>query len=247
MARGRAFQDVRSDAYKRADAENQTALIPTTEAGDYINQGYAWLYRLMARAGRLTYFPKKSILTTTNGTSQYAFSSNAAVWSVDTSDFFLDAAVHANVDGHKVPLEQFSFDELAVLSDTSVGWTGRALKYRVIENNIHLLPAPTTGVTVDLWYVPAPRRFATNGAHDLVEIDGVADYEDALIDYAAAKMAVKRKNWELANYLEGQVAKKQQELEALAGQRMSGPGMIVDVTAKTDIRTERSFRRRRVI
>jgi len=224
MARTRSITLLRSDAYKRADLENSTSLIPQADATEYVNKGYAALYRLLAKVGRPVYFPTKSTLTTTVAQAAYTLD----IFAPDASRFWLEISVHATVSGTKSQIHEWDFSELADLSDTSRGWSGELLKYKIVENSIYLYPAPGGAWPIELWWVPAPRRFVDT-TDDAQTIDGVADFEQYVIDYAAKEMAVKRKNLELAAFLTGELATKQAEIETLGAHRRAEPPVVIDV------------------
>lgn len=228
MARTRSIGNLRADAYKRADLENSTSFIPSAEVTEYVNQGYAALYRLLARAGRPNYFPTKSTLTTVSADPDYALSA----FSPTAASFWLEIAVHATIDGAKHVLTEMSFDDIAALSDASSGWSGHAFRYRFIGDTFYLYPAPTAGHVIELWWIPAPTRYATDGSADASTIDGVADYEQYIIDFAARQMAIKDGNLELAALLGGDMAGKAEEIRALGAARSQDPPRVRDVTAR---------------
>jgi hypothetical protein len=225
MARTRTIALLRRDAYLRADLENATSLITTADATEYINKGYAALYRLLARAGRHVYYPTESTMTLTAATSSYpltAFTPSAAT-------FWLEVQVIATIDGRKYTLEEYDFSELAMLSDSANGWSGSAFKYKIVGERFYVYPAPASTYSISLWWIPAPARFSTDGSDDTEEIDGVADYEQFLIDFAAREMAVRRKNWELKAILDAELGQKAAEIEVMGASRRAAPPVVADV------------------
>lgn len=232
MSRLVSFGTLRSEAYKRADLENATALIPTADAGDLVNRGIARLDRLLIRAGRGTYKPTKSTATTANGTLTIAPGADVS-FSPDVGTLFNIIALYATVNGRNVNLDEFDFSELATLLDTSVAWTGQVFKYRYVNGTIYLAPPPSGAFLLTLWWTPARAAFATNGSADSSTVDGVYDYDAYVVDWAARRMAEKDENYELCARLDGSLAELEAEILNTAKDLSPQPAHVVDVSLST--------------
>lgn len=217
MARTRTLLNLRGDAYRRADLENATSLVPPADMTEYINQGIAHYENILAKARGRTWNSSTSTIVTSNGVSDYALHATFA--------FLLK--VTANINGDVVPLTEFDLSEIAALSNTNVSWDGAPFRYMLMGGSIRLLPTPAGAYTVTAYYIPSATRLTADGD----TFDGVDGWETFVIDWAARRAATKNRNYELVAILTADLAESKALIESMAPARdMSGPPRVQDVT-----------------
>ncbi len=170
MARSRTLGQMRSDVRLRADLVGNQ-FVSDSEINEYINQSLAELYdRLIGSRGQEYYAKEQTIATT--GSETYAL----------PSDHYQTLYVELDYGGSRMRLGSYSFHERAALLGTSVPNPGVPAAFRIIQDNLSLLPAPTGGYTVRHWYIPACARLVL----DADAFDGVDGWEEYAIWRAVA-------------------------------------------------------------
>lgn len=177
MARGRRLDDLRADAYKRADCEGATDRHPTADVTRYVNQGYAELYDLLVEYRGRSFFRSVTpqTITTTSNTSRYAL----------PPKFYRLISIRRNGDYADV-LQPFTpHDEpLLRIEGAEVGFPTH---YELQNGFIEILPLHEAGHVVIVEYVPA----ITDLALDADTVDGVNGWEEYIVYFAARCMAEK--------------------------------------------------------
>jgi len=207
MARTRTLANMRTDVYKRVDLEGITSYVPTTEVDELINQGWARLYGRICRHGS-NHFLNSASLTITGGTATSAL----------PSDFYLCKGVDVKAAGDTEyhPIQRFQFEErLSLSASFGNNWSGE-VKYDIQGSGgsgdggavIRWIPAPATGDAARLWYYPAALRLSANAD----TFDGGNGWERYAIDWAAAKIAQKEESFELADRINADLAKLEQDV-----------------------------------
>jgi hypothetical protein len=165
MARSRTLGDMRSDVRLRADLVGNQ-FVTDSELNEYINQSIAELYdRLIGSRGQ-EYYAKEQVIATT-GVETYAL----------PADHYETLYVELEYGGTRTRIGSYSFHERAALIGTSTPNAGVPIAFRIIQDNLSLLPAPTGGYTVRHWYVPACVRLVL----DADTFDGVDGWEEYAI------------------------------------------------------------------
>ncbi len=160
-----ALGSLRIQAQQRSDMENNGA-ISTPEWNQYISQSYKELYDLLVAAYGNDYhvattyqFVTSSSQTYTlpDGTSAYLNTSGTTAQKVYKL-LGVDLQYSSSPTGF-VSLKRFEFIErnkyaYPNTTQNMAGYTN--LKYRLEGNNLMLIPIPSSGQLVQLWYIPAP-------------------------------------------------------------------------------------------
>jgi hypothetical protein len=161
---------MRSDVRLRADIVGNQ-FVTDSELNEYLNQSIAELYdRLIGSRGQ-EYYAKEQIITT-SGAEGYAL----------PADHYETLYVELDYGGTRTRLGSYSFHERARLIGTSTPNAGVPIAFRIIQNNLTLLPVPTAGFTVRHWYVPASVRLVL----DADAFDGIDGWEEYAIWRAVA-------------------------------------------------------------
>lgn len=156
---------LRLQSQQRADLEN-SSYITTSEWNQYISQSAKDLTDLLVAAyGNDYQFATPYQFTTTNAQS-YALPDGTTNFR-DTSGgiapkFYkllgLDLQYSASPTGF-VTIQRFEFIERNKFGspNTSANYSGLTnLRYRIQGDNLYVIPVPTTGQTMQVWYIPAP-------------------------------------------------------------------------------------------
>ncbi len=112
------------------------------------------------------------------------------------SDFYkllgVDVALNANDPNSWVTLKQFNFIQRNLYNFPNVytmyGITN--LRYRLMGNQLEIVPVPSGGQTIHLWYVPRPSQLLN--LTDLV--DGVSGWEEYIVVDMCIKMLTKEES-----------------------------------------------------
>lgn len=231
MALTQTREQVRDNVRRAADIRGTNALArhPDADLNEYINRGYAALYRKLTVVLPDQRFLASDVITTEAGETLYDL----------PADFDHLISVDMLADGVRVWLTSHEMNERpSLISPDTVG-LGRPLTYRLRASNIELLPTPSAAYSVTLWYVPTTDQFAEDG--DV--FDTISRLDDYVISYAVKAVAVQNKDWPLVTECRQQMAELDPELEAIARSRdKNSPARIVDEMA--GMRVTRWGRRR---
>ncbi len=213
---------VRDNVRRTTDTRNANALArhPDTDLNEYINRGYAALYRKLTVTVPDQRFLASDAITTAASDAVYAL----------PADFDHLISIDILADGRLGWLTSYEMSERPGLASPVAGGSGVPTTYRLRGSNIELLPTPAGIYTVTLWYVPNATTFTADGN----TFDTIVRLDDYVISYAALQVAVRDKNWALAGECRTAMAELDPELEAIARSRdKNSPSRIVDEMAGT--------------
>lgn len=217
MALTQTREQVRDNVRRTTDTRGTNALVrhPNTDLNEYINRGYAALYRKLTVVVPDQRFLASQAITTVASTTTYALA----------ADFDHLISVDMLADGRLSWLTSYERQERPGLANPALGGTGIPTTYRLLGSNIELLPTPSTEYTVTLWYVPS----ATSFTADANTFDTIVRLDDYVISYASLQVAVRDKNWALVAECRTAMGELDPELEAIARSRdKNSPSRIVD-------------------
>jgi len=221
MARTATLLEMRNRAYQRGGFENATARFPTAEVNALINESIADLWDQVLRARGFDKYETTTTVTTSAGTSTYALS-----WMFYE---LLGVSINPGSGLRSYPLERFMALERPELADTSVPRTGYPYYYKLLGDNIELLPIPQGAYSVELRYIPAATRLVS----DSDTFDGINGWEEWVVVDVVRKMATKERDWEFVAALQGDLSRLAERIRTLAGARdRAGKQRVVDVRGR---------------
>lgn len=230
MARTRQLLEMRDDAYKRADEENNTARFPTDEVDRYVNQGIAAVYDLLVDARGQEYYeatPADTVMTT------------AQTYPLPSTFYQLIKARIIVGVRQSWDLEPFTNAEESIIEDAQTA--SGPLYYQLRAGNIYVSPIPTAGLTLRIRYVPASPVIPSSPGTGT--FDGINGWEEYAVLYAAKCMATKNAEWDTVQALSAELAAMQQRIKGLAYRRDRGhPERIQDVRGERFHRRWRHWR-----
>jgi hypothetical protein len=227
MALTQTRLQVRDNVRRTTDTRGANALVrhPDTDLNEYINRGYAALYRKLTVVVPDQRFLSTSTISTVSGTTTYSL----------PADFDHLISIDMLANGVLSWLTSFEMPDRPGLASASASGTGIPTTYRLRGSNIEVLPTPASVYTITLWYVPNTAQFTA----DNNTFDTIVRLDDYVISYASLQVAVRDKNWPLVGECRTAMAELDPELEAIARSRdKNSPSRIVDEQAG-------QFRRRR--
>lgn len=177
MASTVTLAQLRTKIREQADEPDQGSdalnFIKNSELNSLINQGIAKHYNILVQSGHL-YFESSTNITGT-GATRYNL----------PSDFAFPIAVY-RVDGTSYrPLREIMAHEWHLYASQSAS---NADGYRIVNSQIELLPAPSSG-TYKVSYIPAATKLVNDGD----TMDGVSGWEDIVVSYCVMKIRTKDK------------------------------------------------------
>lgn len=201
-------------ARQRADMVNST-FIPDSEWTSYINASYAELYDILVSRFE-DYYSKTTTFTITSGNSQAL---PADFYKVRGVDFQLSPGDWASI-------RKFNFAERNRVDNVTLRTVRGQFdkQYRVMGQNLLILPENNAGGTYRLWYIP---RF-TKLVNGNDQAGDVLDFEEYIVVDAAIKALVKEESDTQVLLLTKQQLKDR--IEAMAANRDTEPERIADVT-----------------
>lgn len=223
---------IRLLSQQRADRVN-SKFITDAEWNQYINQSYFELYDLLVSLYE-DYFLASPVSAVTDGTAQIAlpngsnYSSAPSFYKLMGLDCCLNATANA-----WVTLRKFNFGDrnkfvFPNITSTPLGIFN--MQYRVMGSNIQMIPTPSAGQTIRIWYIPR----LTQLLQDSDIADGVSGWTEYMICDAAIKALQKE---------ESDVSVLMAEKQALIA-RIQGSGMNRDAGEPSTISNSRSFSER---
>lgn len=194
-----ALSELRSRTLLRADMINSSFRTSTTggEVDKVINANWRKAYRLVVLAD-----------------DDYAISSqDYTMTSSDTyalpADFFKERKLESFVSGISTgtfKLRKFRLDELSSYQWSTSGFVG----FRLRGDNFVLAPAPNSGDTLRLWYIPAPASLTADGN----TIDAVHGIDELIVLGSARDLLVEEGDTEAATLLTALYDKEEQRVLA---------------------------------
>lgn len=198
--------DLKLGARRICDRENDDSIDPDEET-QYANESIQWVTRQLVKCFGHERFSKNKTYTST-GVSEYAL----------PTDFWMLYRVerqYSSTDRRKMsPYMPFESSALYGTSEDFV-WMPTP-RYRLVGETISFLPAPSSGMVINISYVPVPPRLA----RDQDVWDCIAGWDElAKVDMA---IKLKTKIEEDPGILVQRLATLQTDLTELAGLRDMG-------------------------
>lgn len=165
--------NLRNEAKDRADMVN-SGLVSDSMWNKYINKSKDALYDMLISAYDDEYFAKTSTFTIVPGTSNY---------SLPTDFYKLLHLEIVNSPTQRKTMRKFQFKNKNRYSYPSTIYGYDVSKYRIVGSNLVLYPVPSSGQTLEMWYIP----LATNLVADGDELNGFNGFEEYIILDAAIK------------------------------------------------------------
>ena len=175
MANTKTLAQLRTSIRSRCDMEN-SEFISDAELLDYINGSYAELYDILVSRFE-DYYTTTASATISSGSTSFSV----------PADFYklrgLDRQIGSSSDYYDVP--KFTFNERNWRNNqvTRLRHGQLNVNYRLINNNIEVLPANQAAGTYRIWYVPTYTALAS----DSDTVDGVNGWEEYIIVDACIK------------------------------------------------------------
>ncbi len=210
--------DLKLGARRICHRENDTSIDPDEET-QYANESIQWAVRQMIKCYGHERFSKTKVYTTT-GVETYDL----------PADFWMLYMVErqfSDTDRRKMN-PYMPFESSGLAGSASDLWMPTP-KYRLVGEGISFLPKPTSGMTINMKYVPVPPRLAND--HDVW--DSVAGWDELV----KVDMAIKLKTTidEDPGVLTLRLQALLTDLQELAGlrdmgepERIQEPPMVID-------------------
>jgi len=220
----RQLSDLQADIQKRADIQNSTAFIPLSDITEYINQGWTRIYGVLCRTGE-NYYLANSQITTVSGQASYYTTSATGVpagtavlptnmWDIKGVDVQIQTGRWANA-------ERMQWEQRNDYQPGDFAWPMKPYydyQNSGVQASVLLMPVPTGGIPVNVWYYPAAVRLSANTD----TIDGGNGWEIYAIDWAARRCAEKDENYELCARLDRSLEEMLNDIRAEAASRNAG-------------------------
>ena len=177
---------LRTQAQLRCDRLNST-FVSLTEWNQYITEARKQLYNIVTQAFGNDYYSSSTYTyTTASGVQQYPL----------PPDFYkltlVEVALNPGDANSWVTLRSFNWVQKNLWNYPNVytfyGITN--LRYRLMGNNLYIVPIPTSGQTMRIQYVPRPKTLMADT--DLV--DGISGWEEFIIVTAAMMALLKEES-----------------------------------------------------
>ncbi len=115
------------------------------------------------------------------------------------------------------------------LANPAIPRYGYPYFYKLLGNNIEVLPTPQGAFALELRYIPT----ATVLASDSDTFDGINGWDEFVVVDVARKMATKERDWEQVREFKGDLIKLEGRIRALAGARDRASNRhVVDVRGR---------------
>lgn len=173
MARTYQRSEIRDRVEALVDDESNV-LLTEAQYNVLIDESYAWLWDKLIESG---IYPDVAThdISTTSGTEYALATRNYRV-----------LMVHYQSDSNTwLKLRPINIEDLTHFLNTDAQYATRYLL--VGDDNVHLLPAPPSGQTYRVWYVPSPAKLT----QDTDTIDGVNGWEMLIVYDVAIKARIR--------------------------------------------------------
>jgi hypothetical protein len=172
VARSVTVGEIITQARYRADRENDS-FFSAAELRTYVSASYARLYMMLVKGGFSLATEVEATITST-GTNAYALpATHLATVGID----------YEVATGQYTPLRRLMTAERTHFQSSS----GPATGYRLVGSDVILYPTPASGQVYRHVYIAAPAVLDA----DADTIDGVAGWEEFIVEDVARKMKVK--------------------------------------------------------
>ena len=204
---------IRLSAQQRADMVN-SGFITNAEWNSYINSSYTELYDILVQTYADEYYVATPYSFTTTSVNPPLYALPVDFYKLLGVDLALQSSTNA-----WLTLKKFTFQSRNryVYSNNSLSALAVFnLRYRIVGNQIELVPLPASNQTVRLWYVPRPRTLLADS--DI--LDGVSGWDEYIIVDAAIKALQKEESD--VQVLMAQKAQLLHRIEAVSSNRDAG-------------------------
>lgn len=178
--------NLRLQCQQRCNFENQP-FITNQEWNSYINESYKELFDIIVQKfGSDYYVATPYTYTTSQSTQLYPL----------PTDFYkllgVEIALNPSDSNSWISLRQFEFVQRNLYNYPNVftfyGVTN--LRYRLNGTNLYVVPAPTSGQTIRIWYAPRPNQLIS----DTDTVDAISGWEEYIIADCCIKALTKEES-----------------------------------------------------
>lgn len=228
---------------QKADRVN-SQFITDAEWNTYINASYFELYDILVQKYGNEYHVAVPALITTTGEQSYPLPNGVLSFLDDSGNSFVPKAMYKllgvdlgisglqTINSAWITLKKFMFISrnryiYPQLTTNLLGVAG--MRYRIVGNNLMLIPQPASGQAIRLWYIP---RMTT-----LLQDNDIADGVSGWTEYIALDAAIKalQKEESDVSVLAAQKMAMLERIEAAAENRDAGePETISDTRRYAD-------------
>jgi hypothetical protein len=220
-------------AQQKADRVN-SQFVTTSEWNTYLNQSYFELYDLLVQKFGNEYYvaPPLSVATTGNNTYDLPDGTNnggaPAFYKLLGVDLALNAASNAYITLQKFDFISRNRYVYPQITSNILGVNG--IRYRILGNQLLMIPTPQPGQQLRIWYIP---RMSTL-LQDTDVVDGVSGWTEYIAVDAAIKALMKEESDVQALMVQKQALIDR--IEAAAENRDAGaPDTISDTRRMTNL------------
>lgn len=185
--------EIRLRAQQRADMVGSN-FVSQTEWNYYINASSQELYDLLITVYEDYYIAPRQLLTFNSGSNMYPLP-DGQIYSAAPA-FYKLYGVDCGLDGNNqayITLKKYSFIERNryVFPQLQTSFLGVFnLQYRVLGNNLSVIPTPTIALQIGIWYFPRLKVLL----QDTDVLDGVSGWTEYVIIDAARKALAKQES-----------------------------------------------------
>lgn len=172
--------NIRLECQQRSDLVNSTN-ITTQEWNTMISKSYKELYDIIIQKfGDDYYFADPYVFSTVSNQSFYDL----------PPDFYKLLGVEVNCGGNWATLKQFQFIQRNFYQDPGFyAMYGKTnMRYRIEGNSIYIVPLPSEGQQVRMWFAPRPNQLI----YDTDLVDGVSGWEEYIVTDCCIKALAKQ-------------------------------------------------------
>lgn len=183
---------LRAQAQLRCDRFNST-FVSLPEWNQYLTEARKQLYNIVTQAFGNDYYSSSTYTWTLgNGLQSYPL----------PNDFYklnlVEVALNAGDPNSWVTLRSYNWAQKNLYNYPNVytmyGITN--LRYRLVGNNIYIVPVPTGGQTLRMWYTARPKTLMA----DTDIVDGISGWEEFVIVTAAMTALIKEESDTAADF-----------------------------------------------
>lgn len=195
MAIFKTQSEMRDAVRRRVDIKGNVGLArhPDADINDYVNRGIAALYRLLCRVNGDQRYLATAPIPTLAGVARYSL----------PDDFQHAISLEGTINGRTYRFDSYDWSQRPWLENRT---TGEPYLFRLLGDELELMPVPSGPYQLELWYVPSAPQLT----EDNDPFDTIVRLDDYVVDYAARLVAERDENYELM----GAVAQHLAELKA---------------------------------
>lgn len=217
--------NIRLQSKQRSDRV-KSLFVTDQEWNTYISDSYKELYDILKQKFGDDYFVAIPYAYTTSGTIDPT--TQASLYPLP-NDFYallrVEVALNPSDPNSWVTLRQFMFIQGNLWNFPNVytfyGITN--LRYRLNGNNLMIVPIPSGGQTIRIWYVPRPNQLFL----DTQLVDGVSGWEEYVVVDAVIKALAKQES-DVSIFMSQKMALIKRIEEAAANRNIGEPQTVSD-------------------